>query len=190
MITFYYGCMYAGKTTFMVSMYNNYEKNNLNPILLKPIIDDREGSQSGWGNTTSRNGLSAKAFYFNDLESALVSYSHKYIFIDEVQFLSDKDIEYLIWLDKNLEVEIFLFGLKTNNNGELFKSVNKIMALADNLIEMPTLCQHEGCTNKAVVHNRYINGKLDLSDKDIVIEKGNITYKPVCRKHWRNDNDL
>lgn len=186
MIKFYYGCMYAGKTTFMISMYNTYKKKGLNPILLKPIIDTRESNTEGWNITKSRNGMSAKVYSFKKLD---IDINNKYIFIDEGQFLSDSDIDYLIWLEKNLNKEIFVFGLRTNNNGKLFNASARLMAIANELIEIETLCQHPECTNKAVIHNRYINGKLDLSDKDIVIEKGNVKYESVCLKHWRVENE-
>lgn len=186
MIKFYYGCMYAGKTTFMIGMYNTYERKDLKPVLLKPVLDDRESDTIGWNTTTSRNGMSAKVYCFKELK---IDTECKYVFIDEGQFLSNEDIDYLIWLEKNLNKEIFIFGLRTNNNGKLFEASARLMAIADELIEMPTLCQHPECTNKAVIHNRYINGKLDLSDKDIVIEKDDVKYESVCLKHWRIENE-
>ena len=186
MIKFYYGCMYAGKTTFMISIYNTYERKGLNPILLKPVIDNRESDSEGWNTTTSRNGMTAKVFCFKNLD---IDINNRYIFIDEGQFLSDKDIDYLIWLEKNLNKEIFIFGLRTNNSGKLFDGSARLMAIADELIEIPTLCQHDECTNKAVIHNRYINGKLDLSNKPIMIEKDNVKYEAVCLKHWKVENE-
>jgi len=186
MIKFYYGCMYAGKTTFMISMYNTYKKKGFDPILLKPVIDDRESDKEGWNITTSRNNMTAPVFCFKKLE---IDINKKYIFIDEGQFLTEEDIDYLIWLEKTLNKEIFIFGLRTNNNGKLFTGSARLMAIANELIEIPTLCQHGECSEKAVIHNRYIDGKLDLSDKSIVIEKGNIKYEAVCLKHWRIENE-
>ena len=81
-------------------------------------------------------------------------------------------------------IDVLCYGLKTDVNGKLFEGAQHLFALADEFIEIDTLCEIDGCNCKAVSHVRFINGELDYSGKSVEIEQGNVTYKSVCRKHW------
>ena len=78
------------------------------------------------------------------------------------------------------------FGLRTDVLGELFEGSKHLFALADEFEHIETLCEIEGCDGKAVAHIRYINGERDKSEISVAIETGDVTYKSVCRKCWRN----
>ena len=83
-------------------------------------------------------------------------------------------------------IDVFCYGLKTDVNGELFEGSRHLLALADEFVEIDSLCEIEGCNCKAVSHVRFINGEIDSSGKSVAIEQGDVTYKSVCRRHWKN----
>lgn len=183
MLKFTYACMFAGKTTQLINVYETYKIKGLDPIVIKPAIDDREGKFNGWGTTSSRLiNKEIPAYYYKDIRE-LDSLQYKTLFIDEAQFMTRKDVLYVAELaDKGIPVQAY--GLKTDVNGELFEGTKALMALSDELFEMENLCQIKGCTNKAVAHARYIDGVRVRSGDSVAIEKGNVTYKALCRKHW------
>lgn len=190
MIKFIHATMFAGKTTQLINAYEIYRRKGLNPIVLKPAVDDREGSFNGWGITKSRLiKKEVPAYYFKDIKSELSKLDYGTILVDEAQFLSRDDVLYLAEVADNTNTKILAYGLKTDVNGNLFEGSATWLAIADEVVEMPSLCQVKGCTNKAVAHARYINGKRDVSGETVAIEKDNVTYVAVCRKHWRKDRD-
>ena len=120
-----------------------------------------------------------------NLKEELGQLDYGTIMVDEAQFLSKEDVQYLAEVADNQNKNILAYGLKTDINGNLFEGAAAWLALADEIVEMSSLCQEKGCNNKAVAHARYIDGERDTSGESVAIEKGNVTYKAVCRKHWR-----
>lgn len=184
MLKFTYACMFAGKTTQLINVYETYKRKGLDPIVIKPAVDDREGKFNGWGTTSSRLiDKEIPAYYYKDILE-LKNLKYKTLLIDEAQFMTREDVLYVAELaDKGINV--LAYGLKTDINGDLFEGSRALMALADELFEMENLCQIKDCTNKAVAHARYVDGKRIWSGDTVAIEKGNVTYKALCRKHWR-----
>ena len=183
-VIFNYGCMGSGKTSKLLTKFNTYKRRNKNPLIIKPCLDDREGNFNGWGTTSSRLiNKEIPAYYYKDILE-LSKLDYKTLFIDEAQFMTREDVLYVAELaDKG--VDVLAYGLKTDINGDLFEGSRALIALADQCFEMESLCQIENCTNKAVAHARYVDGKRIWSGDAVAIEKGNITYKALCRKHWR-----
>ena len=110
----------------------------------------------------------------------------KCLFVDEVQFLTREDILFLCDVADSRNIDVFCFGLRTDVLGELFEGSKHLFALADEFEHIETLCEMEGCDGKAVGHIRYINGVREESGQSVAIETGDVTYKSVCRKCWRN----
>lgn len=186
-VKFYYGAMGCGKTTKMLAMFDTYKRRKRKPIIIKPCLDDREGKFVGWGVTKSRIlTVESPTYYFNDLKEELLELDFKCLFVDEVQFLTREDILFLCDIADNKKIDVFCFGLRTDVLGELFEGSKHLFALADEFEHIETLCEIEGCDGKAVAHIRYINGNIDASNESVAIETGNVTYKSVCRKCWRN----
>lgn len=182
---FYYGVMGAGKTTELVKAYKIYQYKNLNPLVIKPVIDNREGFQNGWGTTSSRLiKESIPAYYFKNLRKELWKLNYQSIFVDEAQFLTKDDIKVLSDVVDLQNINVLAYGLKTDSNGHLFDGAAELLVKADVIQELPTFCDIPNCEHKATMHLRYIDNKLDLNTKSVVIETGNVTYKSVCRKHW------
>lgn len=184
-LTFIHACMGAGKTTQMLTMFDQYKRRKKKPIIIKPCIDVREGTFTGWGITKSRiTKYEEPTYYYQDLKSELDKLEFGVLFVDESQFLSREDVLTLCEVCDKKNVDVFCFGLKTDINGELFEGSRHLLALADNINEIITPCEIDGCDCLATCHIRYIDGVRERDGKSIGIETGNVTYKSVCRKHW------
>ena len=178
-LTFTYACMGAGKTTQMITMFDQYKRRKKKPVIIKPCMDIREGVFAGWGITKSRITKNEEpTYYYKDLKTELESLDFGVLFVDEAQFLSREDV-----CDKQ-NIDVYCFGLKTDVTGNLFEGSKHLLALADVINELQTPCEIDGCNCNATCHIRYIDGVRDTGDKSVAIETGNVTYKSVCRKHW------
>lgn len=185
-LTFTYACMGAGKTTQMLTMFDQYKRRKKKPIIIKPCMDVREGVFTGWGITKSRITKNEEpTYYYKNLKEELEKLDYGVLFVDEVQFLSREDVLTLCDVCDKKDVDVFCFGLKTDTTGNLFEGSRYLLALADNLNEIQTPCEIEGCNCNATCHIRYINGVRDTDGRSVAIETGDVTYKAVCRKHWR-----
>lgn len=186
-VTFIFGCMGSGKTTQMLTTFDSYKRKKKKPIIIKPIIDNREGNFNGWGITKSRiTKFEEPTYYFKDLKPELDKFEYGVLFVDEAQFLTREDVLILCNIADQKDIEVFLYGLKTDVNGNLFEGVKHIFALADDFREIETKCEIEGCNCNAVAHIRYIDGVRIVDGDSVAIETGNVTYRSVCRKHWYN----
>ena len=184
-LTFTYACMGAGKTTQMLTMFDQYKRRKKKPVIIKPCVDVREGVFTGWGITKSRITKNEEpTYYYKDLREELVQLDFGVLFVDEAQFLTRKDVLTLCEVVDAFHKDVFCFGLKTDVTGNLFEGSKHLLALADDIIEIPSTCEIDDCDGKAVCHIRYIDGKRELEGKSVAIESGNVTYKSVCRKHW------
>lgn len=174
--------MGAGKTTELIKTYDIYKRKGLNPIVIKPAIDDREGKQVGWGVTKSRiTSEEIPAYYYTDLQKELPQLQYDSLMVDEAQFMSEEDVRFIA---TSVDKPILAYGLRTDVNGRLFEGAAALLAFADNTKELENLCQFQECTNKAQMHLRFIDGVLDRSGKSVAIDKDNVTYMSVCRKCW------
>lgn len=183
MLKYVYACMNAGKTAEVIKEYNLLKKKGLRPVIAKPDIDTREGVQKGWGFTKSRLiNDKVPAYYFKDIDEVLNNLDFGILLIDEVQFMTEKDIVKLI----DAPTDVVLYGLKTDANATLFPASAKLLAIADEVREIPMLCEEDGCMNRAQVHSRYIDGKLDTVGEGICPESSQVTYKSHCVKCWRD----
>ena len=189
---FYYGCMNAGKSVEAIKTYEIYKRKKMNPIIIKPAIDTREGEQKGWGHTTSRLIKEpTPAYYIQNVENEIWKLDYgQVIIVDEAQFLSREDVIFLSKIVELQKVDVIAYGLKNDVNGNLFPGAKAFMEFADMIKEIDMVCENPYCLNKATHHLRYINGKLDTSNEQVAIEKDDVTYKSVCRKHWMEAKGL
>lgn len=185
-LKFIYAVMGAGKTAQMINAYEIYKRKGLNPIIIKPATDDREGSFNGWGKTASRlmRDKPVDVYHFKKIDKELPTLAYGAIFVDEAQFLTRDDVVYLASIVDKENINVLTYGLKTDINGNLFEGSSALLALADETTEMESLCEIPGCDNQAQLHLRFVDGKADTNTDAVAIEKGNVTYKSVCRKCW------
>ena len=187
---FFYSTMNAGKSTALLQSNHNYLESNLKTILFIPkeIADKTEGK------IISRIGLEADAIitdksykFFEEVEKK--DYNNvSCIFVDEVQFLTKNQIRDLSKIADELNIPVMCYGIRTDFQGKLFDGSMELLAIADNLKELKTICSE--CDKKATMVVRLNeNGEVLLEGEKIVIG-GNEIYKTLCRKHFRKLTNL
>ena len=182
---FFYSTMNAGKSTALLQSNHNYKESNLKTLLFVPkSIADKSN-----GKIISRIGLEADAVIVNNEYDFYTEISKKQsekiicIFVDEAQFLTKKQVHGLGKIADELNIPVMTYGIRTDFRGELFEGSQELLALADNLKELKTICSE--CDKKATMVVRLdSNGKILLEGEKILIG-GNEIYKTLCRKHFR-----
>ena len=182
---FFYSTMNAGKSTALLQSNHNYKESNLKTLLFVPkSIADKSN-----GKIISRIGLEADAIIVNNEYDFYDEISKKQsekiscIFVDEAQFLTKKQVHGLGKIADELNIPVMTYGIRTDFRGELFEGSQELLALADNLKELKTICSE--CDKKATMVVRLdSNGKILLEGEKILIG-GNEIYKTLCRKHFR-----
>ena len=184
---FHYSAMNAGKSTLLLQAAYNYRERGMRVALFTAALDDRAGK----GRIASRIGLGADAELFaadTDLFAVVESLSSNAplhcVFVDEAQFLTDKQVWQLARVVDRLSVPIMCYGLRTDFRGELFPGSKALLALADTLREVRTICR---CGRKATMVVRLgADGKV-LLDGDQVVIGGEDKYVSLCRRHWEEE---
>ena len=184
---FSYSTMNAGKSTVLLQASHNYGERGMKTMLFTAELDNR----SKVGNISSRIGLSEKASTFNNDDNIFSSVEKRLkkdkiscVFIDEAQFLTDKQVWELSDVVEILNIPVMCFGLRTDFQGKLFEGSSTLLAIADELKEIKTICH---CGKKANMVVRVdSNGKVLKEGAQIEIG-GNEKYISLCRKHWKNE---
>ena len=184
---FSYSTMNAGKSTVLLQASHNYGERGMKTMLFTAELDNR----SKVGNISSRIGLSEKALTFNNKDNLFYSVETRLkkdkiscVFVDEAQFLTNKQVWELSDVVEILKVPVMCFGLRTDFQGKLFEGSSSLLAIADELKEIKTICH---CGKKANMVVRVdSNGKVLKEGAQIEIG-GNEKYISLCRKHWKNE---
>lgn len=180
---FYYAAMNAGKSTMLLQSSYNYRERGMRTLLFTPAIDTRYQP----GAVHSRIGLSEPALVFTGQDNLyeIVSsqqQSHACILIDEAQFLTRQQVYQLTEITDELGLPVLAYGLRTDFQGELFEGSQYLLAWADELVEMKTICH---CGRKAAMILRLDEcGKVVVEGAQICIG-GNNVYVSTCRKHYK-----
>ncbi len=182
---FHYSTMNAGKSTLLLQAAHNYNERGMETFLLIAALDDRVGK----GQIGSRIGLSREATAF-DADDDLFEFIKTRmqegpiacVFVDEAQFLTKRQAWQLARAADDLNVPIMAYGLRVDFQGELFPGSAALLALADTLREVRTICH---CGSKATMVVRQDEDGNTLKDGAQVQIGGNETYVSLCRKHWR-----
>jgi len=181
---FYYSAMNAGKSTSLLQSAYNYKERGMRPFIMSAAIDNRYSI----GKVTSRIGLEAEAYLFHkedDLFKILAEENNKQVIncvlIDESQFLSREQVKQLAIAVDDLDIPVLCYGIRTDFRGELFPGSQHLLAWADNLIELKTICH---CGSKATMVVRTDEEGNIINDGDQVVIGGNDRYQSMCRKHF------
>ncbi|UZD89906.1 thymidine kinase [Cognatishimia activa] len=182
---FQYSTMNAGKSTVLLQAAHNYRERGMVPFLLTAKLDHRAGE----GRIASRIGISEAAQTFtpeDDLFSVLEARFSQddvaCVFIDEAQFLTKDQVWQLARAVDDLRVPVMCYGLRVDFRGELFPGSAALLALADEMREVRTICH---CGKKATMVVRQDDTGNVLKDGAQVQIGGNETYVSLCRRHWR-----
>ncbi|MBO0343819.1 thymidine kinase [Roseibium limicola] len=181
---FNYSTMNAGKSTTLLQAAYNYQERGMTTLLLIASFDERAGR----GRIGSRIGLTAEADIFRSeddlfthVRTAHSDRSLDAVFVDEAQFLTDSQVRQLARVADELNIPVMCYGLRTDFQGKLFPGSAALLALADNLKEIKTICW---CGRKATMVARLDqSGRIVAEGKQVVIG-GNETYVSLCRNHW------
>ncbi|GAA6149889.1 thymidine kinase [Pseudooceanicola nitratireducens] len=184
---FHYSTMNAGKSTVLLQASHNYIERGMQTYLLTARLDDRAGT----GRIASRIGIGAEADtftaqdnLFDRIRDRLAQGPCACVFVDEAQFLTRDQVWHLARAVDDLKVPIMCYGLRVDFLGELFEGSAALLALADEMREVRTICH---CGKKAtMVVRRGPDGKA-LREGAQVQVGGNETYVSLCRRHWRQE---
>ncbi|QEE23499.1 thymidine kinase [Rhodanobacter glycinis] len=184
---FYYSAMNAGKTTTLLQSAYNYHERGMRTLILTPALDNRYGE----GVVASRIGLKANARRFRGDENlfALVEAdiaargALHCVFVDEAQFLSKAQVWQISDVVDRLNIPVLAYGLRTDFRGELFEGSRHLLAWADNLEEIKTIC-HTG--RKATMVVRVDEQGRAVTEGPQVEIGGNDRYVSVSRAEFKN----
>lgn len=178
-LQFRYGAMNSGKTTILIQTAFNYEERNQKVILIKPKIDTK-----GADNIVSRIGVSRKVDELIGKEDSIISKIKNQldtvncVLVDEVQFMTREQIDELWEIAKIYNIPVMAFGLRTDFRTEGFEGSVRLLEIADELNEMPTICR---CGKKARFNARKINGKFVTEGNSVAIDDNEkIEYESLC----------
>lgn len=180
---FSYAAMNAGKSTILLQAAYNYRERGMDVLLLtSALYRDAED-----GHISSRIGISAEATLYT-AETDLFALIRQQkdarrldaVFVDEAQFLTKDQAWQLARVADHLDLPVLAYGLRTDFRGELFQGAAALLAIADNLREVRTICE---CGRKATMVVRLgPDGKALTEGEQISI--GKTTYLSLCRRHW------
>ena len=185
---FNYSSMNAGKSTMLLQANHNYIERGMNPRIYTSDLDNRFGK----GEIVSRIGLKAKSNIFTsktDIYMDILNLRKNSIvdcvLIDEAQFLTQNQVNQLGKVVDELDIPVLTFGIRTDFQGNLFEGSKYLLAWADNLKEIKTVCH---CGRKATMVLR-LNTKGEVVSDGTQIEiGGEEKYVSVCRKHFVEKN--
>lgn len=179
---FNYGAMGSSKTANALMVCYNYTERGKKILLVKPSTDTRDGAKI----VKSRIGLQRECELLENLVKMSDDEIKKYdaIIVDECQFASVEEIDFLADIVDNLEIPVLCYGLRSDFKNNLFPGSMRLLAIADKINEIKTICW---CGKKATCNARF--------DKNGIIREGaqvklgaNSSYIGLCRKHFKEGN--
>src|ERR1700677_1319575 len=184
-VYFYYSAMNAGKSTVLLQSSYNYRERGMRTLLFMPALDTRAGE----GRIVSRIGLESEAIALNSGDNLLerVRAAHAQepvacVLVDEAQFLTPAQVGQATDVADILRIPVLCYGLRTDFQGRLFPGSAGLLAVADNLIELKTICH---CGRKATMNLRVgQDGKAVTVGQQVEIG-GNDRYVAMCRRHFK-----
>ena len=182
---FYYSAMNAGKSTNLLQSAHNYRERGMKALLFTPALDDRDGE----GKITSRIGVSADAVafrgefdffkYVSEMQQNGVIHC---VLIDEAQFLTPQQVLELTLVCDRLHVPVLCYGIRTDFRGEPFSGSKYLLAWADNLLEIKTICR----SGKKATMNARMDEKGNRVTEGAQVDIGH-HYIAMSRKEFQLD---
>ena len=185
---FNYSSMNAGKSIMLLQANHNYQERGMSTIIYTSSVDDRYGKKE----IVSRIGLKAESNIFSsdtNIYKEVISFNKDKrvdcVLIDEAQFLSKDQVAQLGQIVDDLDIPVLTFGIRTDFKGNLFEGSEYLLAWADNLKEIKTVCH---CGRKATMVLRLDENGNVLETGDQIEIGGNEKYVSICRKHFYEKN--
>ena len=174
---FRYGAMGSSKTANAIMVQYNYQERGQNALMLKPQLDSRDGERV----VGSRSGLSAPCRYVEELDDIDLS-AYDCVIVDEAQFLTKAQVQLLVRIVDELNVPVIAYGLRTDFQENFFEGSMWLMAWADTIEEVKTICW---CGRKAICNARVVDGKV-VKEGDQILLGGSSQYVSLCRRHFHS----
>ena len=176
---YYYGAMGSSKTANALMTHFNYEEVGQKALLCKPTIDDRDGECT----VHSRIGLSHACIHLEELQQMSEEEIREYdcIIVDEVQFATKEQIDFLSDIVDFMDVPVVCYGLRTDFQNQLFPGSERLIAVADTIREIKTVCW---CGKKATCNARFNKDGI-VRDGEQVVLGANDSYVALCRRHFK-----
>jgi len=183
---FYYSAMNAGKTTTLLQSSYNYQERGMNTLVFSPSVDNRYET----GLVTSRIGLQTEAVIFGENTDILSEVRSrclhdetiKCVLVDEAQFMTKNQVYQLCQITDDMGIPALAYGLRSDFLGEPFEGSMYLLAWADTIIEIKTICH---CGRKATMNMRIDACGAPVREGNQVEIGGNDRYVSVCRLHYR-----
>lgn len=182
---FYYSTMNAGKSTTLLQSSFNYHERGMNTLILTAAFDNRFGA----GKVASRIGLSQEADLFRAEDNLFEHVSKKHadskihcVLVDEAQFLSKDQVWQLSDVCDKLKIPVLCYGIRTDFQGQLFSGSQWLLAWADVLQELKTICH---CGSKANMVVRVDQHGAAIQEGSQIEIGGNDRYFSLCRRHFK-----
>jgi len=184
---FHYATMNAGKSTMLLQASFNYRERGMHTLL---FVAGHYRKESDLGYISSRVGLESDAEMFRDGDDLFdrirehhASKTTHCVFVDEAQFLEEEQVWQLARVADRLNIPVMCYGLRTDFQGNLFSGSQALLAIADELREVRTICR---CGRKATMVVRLgADGKVARAGEQVVI--GKEAYVSLCRQHWEEE---
>lgn len=177
-LIFYHGTVCSSKTMMLLAIAHNYDTAGLHVVTIKPALDTRSELIETRAKVPPR-----KADIILNLDDSIYDYaeiinSADVILADECQFLSESQVDELRVLSIDRDVDVLCFGLRTDSNTHLFKASKRLFELADEIIEVKTVCQICG-------KHASFNKRVALDTTGDIIDPGWDNYMATCFRHYR-----
>ncbi len=173
---FRYGAMGSSKTANAIMVQHNYLERHQKVLMLKPVLDNRDGERT----LRSRSGLQTECHFMEEIGSLPVA-EYDCVIVDEAQFLTKAQVETLVHLVDDMNIPVIAYGLRADFRGDLFEGSQWLLAWADTIEEVKTICW---CGKKAICNARVYDGKV-VKQGDQIVLGGDNRYVSLCRRHWQ-----
>lgn len=179
---FRYGAMGSSKTANALMVEYNYRERGKKAVLAKPKTDTRDGQNV----ISSRIGLTSPCILVEELEQMPDEKIKEYdcVIVDEAQFCNKSQVELFVHIVDDLNIPVICYGLRADFKNELFEGSMWLLAWADVIEEIKTVCW---CGKAAKCNARYDENGIVRKGSQVVLG-GNSSYIALCRKHLREGN--
>lgn len=180
---FRYGTMNSGKSAHLLMVYHNYKEQGKSVVIFKPSLDTRSGEFVGSRALNTKEkaivvGMTDKDKMFDHV----AQHKPSCVLVDEVQFMSEKQIDELGEIVDLLDTPVICYGLLTDFQSNLFSGSRRLIEIGARLEEIKTVCWH--CSKRAVYNMRINDGNPVFTGEQVKIG-GNEGYRPVCRSCYK-----
>lgn len=180
-LLFRYGAMNSGKTTILIQTAYNYEERDQKVIVIKPSEDTK-----GATKIVSRLGVDREVDYLINKDTNIIDLIEDRIneldciLVDETQFITKEQAFQLMVIAKVYDIHVIAYGLRTDFRSNGFEGATRLLELADELQEMPTICR---CGKKARFNGRKVNGEFVTEGESVAIDNSpDYEYESLCGK--------